>query len=122
VLTDAWVTAAVKCAPPNNRPSPQEIAACAAWLTAELDTLDSGCVILALGDLAYRAVWRQLDAAGRTLPRPRPPFAHGARIDLGDLVLLTSYHPSQQNTFTGKLTEDMLDRVLIVAREALDAR
>ncbi len=122
VLTDAWVTAAVRCAPPQNSPTAEERAACAPWLDAELALLPAARVIVALGQIAYVQVWSHLRRTGRRLPRPRPPFGHGARVELGDSVLLASFHPSQLNTFTGRLTEDMLDSVLIAAREALDAR
>ncbi len=117
-LTDVWVTAAVRCAPPGNKPLPVERDECASWLTAELELLSHMRVLVALGQFAYTALWRALSQAGWDLPRPRPRFGHGLRIDLGRAVLLASYHPSQQNTFTGKLTEDMLDRLFVSAREA----
>jgi len=120
-LRDAWVTASVRCAPPQNRPTAEERGACASWLDAELALLPNTKVLLALGQLAYTAVWSHLARTGRTLPTPRPRFGHAARVELADRVVLTSFHPSQQNTFTGKLTEDMLDGVLVVAREAVDA-
>ncbi len=111
VLTGAWVTSAVRCAPPDNKPSPTERDACATWLDRELDTL-APAVIVALGGFAYRSVWRYLRDRGLPLPRPRPRFGHGVEVDIdGGPVVLTSYHPSQQNTFTGRLTETMLDDV-----------
>lgn len=120
-LRNAWVTASVRCAPPQNRPTAEEREACASWLDTELALLPNTRVLLALGQLAYVAVWSHLARTGRALPKPRPAFGHGARIELADRVVLASFHPSQQNTFTGKLTEDMLDGVLVSAREAVDA-
>jgi uracil-DNA glycosylase family 4 len=117
VLTDAWVTAAVKCAPPGNRPAPSERDNCAAWLHAELDMLRAGRVFLALGAFGYQAVWAYLSQRA-TVPKPRPRFAHGLATPLADgRHVLASYHPSQQNTFTGRLTEEMLDAALRRAAE-----
>ena len=112
-LSGAWVTAAVRCAPPANRPTPAERDACSPFLTRELASLPRLRVVLALGGFAYDAVASLLG-----LPRAaRPRFAHGAEAPLPDgRVLLCSYHPSQQNTFTGRLTEPMLDAVLARAR------
>ena len=121
-LVDAWVTSAVRCAPPQNRPTPAERDACASWLDAELAMLTEARWFVCLGELAYLAVWRHLGRTGLDLPRPRPRFAHGLQVALGELVVSASFHPSQQNTFTGKLTEDMLDLVFEVVREAFDAR
>ncbi|MGH9157999.1 MAG: uracil-DNA glycosylase [Acidimicrobiales bacterium] len=110
-LTGAYVTAAVRCAPPANRPTPAERDACLPFLVAELAALRHVQVILALGQFAYQAV------AGLLGVRPRPRFGHGAEAALGDgRVLIGSYHPSQQNTFTGTLTEAMLDAVFRRAR------
>jgi uracil-DNA glycosylase family 4 len=115
-LTDAWVTAAVKCAPPANRPSPAERDACAPFLTRELAALADVRVVVCLGGFGYDAACRHFEV------RPRPRFGHGHEVDLGGRgpVLLCSYHPSQQNTFTGRLTEPMLDAVF--ARAVVLAR
>jgi uracil-DNA glycosylase family 4 len=112
-LRGAWVTAPVRCAPPANRPTPAERDACAAWFRAELALLPAARVYLCLGTFAYQSLWRALAATGEDLPRPRPPFGHGVEISLpGAISVLLSYHPSQQNTFTGRLTEGMLDAVM----------
>jgi uracil-DNA glycosylase family 4 len=112
VLNDAWITAPVRCAPPANKPTPAERDTCAPWMQAELDLLTEKQVMVCLGDFAYRAAWRYLGDSGFPLPRPRPKFGHGleCRIPRGP-TLVASYHPSQQNTFTGRLTEPMLDTV-----------
>lgn len=117
-LTDVLITAAVRCAPPANKPTPAERDACRSWLTAELELLDRVRVIVALGSFAYQQIWRGLPDRGIELPRPRPRFGHGVEIPLagGGLTLLCSYHPSQQNTFTGKLTGEMFDAVWAKAR------
>ena len=114
------MTAAVRCAPPGNAPTPQERDTCAPWLVREIQ-LCRPRVIIALGGFAWTAVLRDLPAAGIEVPSPRPRFGHGAQALLtgaqGDaLILLGCYHPSQQNTFTGRLTPDMLDGVLARAR------
>ncbi len=109
------MTAAVRCAPPANRPTPDERARCRPYLVAELGLCPRATVLLALGALAWEETLRALEA-----PRPRPRFGHGAEAVLGRVTLLGSYHPSQQNTFTGRLTPPMLDAVLARARE-LDA-
>ena len=120
-LTDAWVTAAVKCAPPANRPLPAERDACAPFLTRELAALRDVRVVVCLGGFGYDAACRHFGV------RPRPKFGHGVEVELGGAphgtegpVLLCSYHPSQQNTFTGRLTEPMLDAVF--ARAVVLAR
>lgn len=119
-LSGAWVTAAVRCAPPQNKPTVGERDACAMWLERELAIL-SPAVLVALGDFSYRSIWRYLGKSNRDLPRPRPRFAHGLEIDVPDgPVILVSYHPSQQNTFTGRLTEAMLDKVFDRARVLAD--
>lgn len=118
-LDDVWVTAAVRCAPPDNRPTPAERDACSGWLDQELALLDRAEVYLCLGQFGYHALWRHLSRRGATLPRPRPKFGHGVRVEVDDQTVLTSYHPSQQNTFTGKLTVDMLDDVLESVRKAM---
>jgi uracil-DNA glycosylase family 4 len=112
-LTGAWVTAAVKCAPPANRPTPDEREACRPFLLRELALLDRVRVVVCLGSFAYQVACSELGV------RPRPAFGHGVEVRApsraggrrSDLVLLCSYHPSQQNTFTGRLTGAMLDAV-----------
>jgi uracil-DNA glycosylase family 4 len=110
-LTDAWVTAPVRCAPPTNRPTTTERDACASYLDAEL-SLVPWRVAVALGGFAWDAVLRHRGWDGR-----KPVFGHGAEVVLPDgRTLLGSYHVSQQNTFTGRLTEEMLDAVFVRAR------
>jgi uracil-DNA glycosylase len=111
-LSDCWVTAAVRCAPPANRPSPSERDNCLPWLVDELALLEHARVIVCLGGFAWDCATRVLDA-----PRPRAKFAHGAELALPGMTLLGCYHVSQQNTFTGRLTEPMLDAVFARARE-----
>ena len=112
-LRDCWVTAAVRCAPPANRPTPGERDACGDWLDRELTLLPRARVLVCLGGFAWDAVLRRLRPA-----RPWPKFAHGAEFALGgNRALLGSYHVSQQNTFTGRLTEPMLDAIFARARE-----
>jgi uracil-DNA glycosylase family 4 len=115
-LRDAYVTAAVRCAPPANRPTPAERDLCLPFLERELALLDDVRVIVVLGGFAYEAAWRLLGAAGVALPRPRPRFAHGLEVPTERATVLGCYHPSQQNTFTGRLTEPMLDAVFARAR------
>ena len=116
----AWITAAVRCAPPANRPTPAERERCLPWTVHELALLARVRVLLCLGALAWDAALRLLVAAGgpeaRT-PRPKPRFGHGAELPGEPYALLGCYHPSQQNTFTGRLTEPMIDAVLQRARE-----
>lgn len=119
-LSGAWVTAPVRCAPPQNRPTTEERDACAAWFDRELDILEP-TVIVALGDFSYRSIWRYLGDAGHDMPRPRPRFTHGLEVGISNgPVILASFHPSQQNTFTGRLTEIMLDSVFSRARTLFD--
>jgi len=116
-LSGAYVTAVVRCAPPANKPSPSERDNCLPYLTRELELLTRCRTILALGAFAWDGALRALAGAGSEPPRPKPPFGHGAEAQVGDWTLLGSYHPSQQNTFTGRLTELMLDAVFARARE-----
>jgi uracil-DNA glycosylase family 4 len=117
-LAGARITAAVRCAPPGNQPTPAERDACSHWLDDELAALAQLRVIVALGGFAWAATLAWADRSGRTVLKPRPRFGHGAEAVLSAgspgraLLLLGSYHPSQQNTFTGTLTEPMLDAVL----------
>ena len=109
---DCWVTAAVKCAPPGNKPLPSERGNCAPYLARELAALDHVRVVLALGSFAWDAALATLAATGAPRPTPKPRFGHGAEARVGRWTLLGSYHPSQQNTFTGVLTPAMLDAVV----------
>lgn len=115
-LRDAYVAAAVRCAPPANKPSPAERDRCLPYLVRELALLDRVRVVVALGNFAYAAFWRTLALGGVTLPVPRPRFGHAVEVETPRATVLCSYHPSQQNTFTGKLTEPMLDSVFQRAR------
>ncbi len=117
VLSGAWVTAPVRCAPPGNKPSSEERANCGPWFDVELALLPGVSVYVALGQFAYHSIWSHLRRSGRALPRPRPPFAHGGEVVVGDVTILMSYHVSQQNTFTGRLTSEMLDAVFSRASE-----
>lgn len=120
VLRDCRITAAARCAPPANKVTPEELEQCAPYLARELALLPRLSVVVALGQVAFRAVVRALRAAGRLPDRPAPQFGHGAATEGNGLLLLASYHPSQQNTFTGRLTEPMLDDVFRSARRRLD--
>jgi uracil-DNA glycosylase len=119
-LIAAYVAAAVRCAPPANRPTPEERDTCLPYLVRELELLERVRAIVALGAFAWDGALRALAAAGHPTPRPRPRFGHGAEADVGQYTMIGTYHPSQQNTFTGKLTEEMLDAVLVRARELMD--
>lgn len=122
VLKNAYVTAPVKCAPPDNKPTGDEKANCRSWLMAEWELLQNARVIVCLGGIAFSETWRLLADAGLDLPRPRPRFGHGAEVDLtaeGGPWIIGCYHPSQQNTFTGRLTPGMIDNVFRRARELI---
>jgi uracil-DNA glycosylase family 4 len=116
-LSGCYVTAGVRCAPPANRPTPSERDNCLPYLVRELNLLLSVRVIVCLGNFAWDVALRALAARGVVLPRPRPRFGHGAIAQVAELHLLGCYHPSQQNTFTGKLTEAMMDEVFARAKE-----
>jgi uracil-DNA glycosylase family 4 len=118
VLNNTRVAAAVRCAPPGNAPTPAERATCAPWLDAEWRLIGSEVrVIVALGAFAWRAALQMIRSAGGTVATPGPRFGHGATATLGGVTLIGCYHPSQQNTFTGKLTPQMLDDIFLQARE-----
>jgi uracil-DNA glycosylase family 4 len=111
-LRDAWVTAAVRCAPPANKPLPSERENCLPWTVAELAELPNVAIVVCLGSFAWDAALRLRAAAGAPAPRPKPRFGHDVLFDDGGwLPMLGCFHPSQQNTFTGKLTEPMIDAV-----------
>ncbi len=116
-VRDAWIAAAVRCAPPANRPTPAERDNCLPWSEAELRLMPNVRVIVCLGAFAWDAALRLLTSLGEPVPKPRPKFGHGAERALGRFTLLGTFHPSQQNTFTGRLTEPMLDAVFTRARE-----
>jgi uracil-DNA glycosylase family 4 len=137
-LIGARMVAAVRCAPPDNKPEPAERDTCAPWLQAELDLVANDLrVIVCLGGFAWQAIWPVLGRCGFTLPRPRPAFGHGVEVRLersrtpdpqvretqaqnprtaGEVLLIGCYHPSQQNTFTGRVTPPMLDAVFARAQ------
>jgi uracil-DNA glycosylase family 4 len=110
-LTDVYIAAAVRCAPPANKPTPTERDTCAPFLVRELGLLSEVQVVVALGAFGWDAALRALAALGHEVG-PRPRFGHGAEVDIGPYTLLGTYHPSQQNTFTGRLTAPMFHAVL----------
>lgn len=112
VLSDVYVTAVNRCAPPGNKPTPEERDRCLPFLARELVALERLRVVMALGAYAWDGALRAIAAAGAASLSPKPRFGHAAEATVGAVVLLGCFHPSQQNTFTGKLTPDMLDGVL----------
>jgi uracil-DNA glycosylase len=116
-LRGAYVTAAVRCAPPANKPLPAERSNCAPYLERELSLLTEVRVVVCLGLFAWEAALRTRAALGEPTPRPKLRFGHGAELPAERWPLLGCYHPSQQNTFTGRLTEPMIDAVFLRARE-----
>ena len=119
-LLAAYITAVNRCAPPRNRPTPTERDNCLPYLVEELRLLDRARVIVALGSFAWDGSLRALGELGEGIPRPKPRFGHGAEAVVGRYSLLGCYHPSQQNTFTGRLTEAMLDDLFARARELVE--
>jgi len=116
-LTDAYITATIRCAPPANKPTPSEMLRCQPYLLEEMRLLRHVRVVVALGKIGWDAYLRARRAAGLPVPRPLPRFGHCATAVMPDgPVLLGSFHPSQQNTFTGKLTRPMLRRVFVTAK------
>jgi uracil-DNA glycosylase family 4 len=111
------VAAAVRCAPPANKPTPDEQQRCLPYLVRELQLLPDLRVIVPLGSIGWAAALRGIEALGHQVASPRPRFGHGAEAGVGPYIVLGSYHPSQQNTFTGRLTQPMLQAVLARARE-----
>jgi uracil-DNA glycosylase family 4 len=116
-LRDSYVAAAVRCAPPENRPAIDERDRCLPYLVREVRLLPRLAAVVALGGFAWDAWLRAARALGHETPRPKPRFGHMAEVEVGPQTLLGSYHPSQQNTFTGRLTERMLDDVFARSRE-----
>jgi len=119
-LTGAFITAVNRCAPPANKPTPGERDNCLPYLERELELLGECRAILALGAFGWDGALRALRGLGAEIPRPRPRFGHEAEARVGRWTLIGSYHPSQQNTFTGRLTEPMLDAA--IARAVRHAR
>ncbi|HEY7131341.1 MAG TPA: uracil-DNA glycosylase, partial [Candidatus Limnocylindrales bacterium] len=119
-LRGAYVAAAVRCAPPANKPTPEERASCRPYLVRELAILSRVRVLVALGAIAWASSFRVIAESTGDEARPRPAFGHGAEARAGGYVVLGSYHPSQQNTFTGKLTQPMLRSVLARAVDLAD--
>jgi uracil-DNA glycosylase family 4 len=115
-MRGAYIAAVVRCAPPANRPTIAERDTCIPYLVRELEALENLRTVVALGSYAWDGFLRAHVAAGRVRPRPKPKFGHGAETRLGDYTMIGCYHPSQQNTFTGKLTESMLDAIFERAR------
>lgn len=112
VLEDAYITAAVRCAPPDNKPLPAELASCSKYLSAELEVLGKVQVVLALGRIAFDAYCRVVGAKGLK-------FSHGARFEVAGRTLIASYHPSRQNTNTGRLTWEMWSGIFRTAKTML---
>jgi uracil-DNA glycosylase family 4 len=117
-LADAYIAATVRCAPPDNKPLPVEIAACADHLDAEVAALSRVRIVLALGRIAWDAWFQHLARRGVVI-RPRPAFAHGATVETTACTVIGAFHPSRQNTNTGKLTAGMYDDVLRMVRSRL---
>jgi uracil-DNA glycosylase family 4 len=115
-LRDLFITAVVRCAPPDNKPAPDERAACLPYLVREIRLLPEALVVVALGAVAWEGAVRAIAGLGHRVA-PKPEFGHLAEARLGPCALLGSYHPSQQNTFTGRLTPPMLDAAMVRARE-----
>ncbi|HEX9442939.1 MAG TPA: uracil-DNA glycosylase [Candidatus Binatia bacterium] len=122
-LTDCYISAAVRCAPPDNKPAPPEFDRCRPYLVEELRLLKQVRVVVALGKIAFDAFLKAYREIGGAVPSPRPQFGHGAtaRLDNG-LALIGSYHPSQQNTFTGRLTREMFHAVFAKTKDVLDGK
>lgn len=121
-LSNCYITAAVRCAPPDNKPTVAELKRCRPFLLEELSLLRQVRVIVALGQIAFRTCLDALKARGIPLHTPKPHFGHGQVVDFHhDLTLIASYHPSQQNTQTGRLTEAMFQQIFDTAKHYLDA-
>ncbi len=121
-LTDAYIAAAVRCAPPANRPTSAEFDRCQPFLQSEIRLLTNLRVVVVLGQVAMNRFLRAWAASGHSVPRPRPRFAHAGVCGLDGVILVTSYHPSQRNTQTGLLTEAMFDRVFRLTKNILEGR
>jgi uracil-DNA glycosylase family 4 len=122
-LFDCYLTAACRCAPPDNKPTREEIFTCREYLLREWQLLPRVCVVLGLGKIGFEAAFDAARQLHYTQMKTRPRFGHGVEIELSEnLILMGTYHPSQQNTFTGKLTEPMLDAIFARARKLIDDR
>ena len=120
-LNDVYVTAAVRCAPPDNKPTPDEFVACRPYLHEELDWFRDLRAVVALGAIAFDAYLLACRERGIAVPRPKPRFGHASSLVLPHgVTLLTSYHPSRRNTQTGRLTQEMFDGVFAALRRVLD--
>lgn len=120
-LTDCYITAAARCVPPQNKPSPAELANCRPFLLGEIEALSRVRVIVGLGRIGFETALAAYRASGRIAFARKPVFAHAAVFRVGGLTFIASYHPSQQNTFTGKLTRPMFDRVFSIAARSLQS-
>ncbi len=120
-LADCFITAAVRCAPPANRPTPREFQNCRPYLLSVVGLLTRVRVVVGLGRIGFDAAMDAYRRAGRIHPQRKPAFAHAAVHRFGDLTFIASFHPSQQNTFTGRLTQPMFDRVFALVRRELRA-
>jgi len=118
-LTDCYITATIRCAPPQNKPTPKEILNCKEFLLREIELLKNVRVIVGLGKIGFEAALEAYRESGKIEFKSKPRFAHCAMYKIGGLTFIASFHPSQQNTFTGRLTEPMLDRVFTTARTQL---
>jgi uracil-DNA glycosylase len=122
-LTDCYVGATVRCAPPDNKPAPEEFEACRPYVQHEIRLLSRMKVVVVLGKIAFDHYFKACRAEGFDIPSPLPRFAHGARFALPwDITLICSYHPSQQNTFTGRLTRSMFHQVFAAARQHINKK
>ena len=121
-LKDCYITATLRCAPPMNKPLPREKENCRPFLLDEIALLENVRVVVGLGRIGFDAALEAFRALGKISYKARPGFGHGSSYRLGDLTFIASYHPSQQNTFTGKLTEEMLDEVFRLASDSLKGK
>jgi uracil-DNA glycosylase len=121
--TASCIAAAVRCAPPDNKPTPEEFARCESHLLAEWAALPRVRAVMCLGKLAWDSTWRVLAIRGHAVPRPRPAFGHGVVIRVDErMTVLGAYHPSRQNTHTGRLTPAMMAAVFATARKVVGPR
>ena len=118
-LYDVYIGAAARCAPPDNKPTPREFANCFPYLAREFELLENARVLIGLGAIGFHAILKLLDTHRTPLPRPRPKFGHNTLYHVGDYAVIGTYHPSRQNTNTGRLTVAMFDRVFENARHEL---
>jgi len=116
-LTDCYITATLRCVPPENKPAPKEIHTCRSFLLKEIELLRHIRVVLGLGRIGFDAALNAYREVGTIAFTKKPTFFHGAAYSFGELTFIASFHPSQQNTFTGKLTERMFDRIFSEARK-----